>query len=254
MKETPMHPAMRALLIVLVLAAALPVSAQAGASTRVELTRDERLSKQLTFPGDTLRLQEVIKAIHAATEVPLMVQGDLLRRPVVLAVKDRSASELLEDLRVLFGGTWVRRDDGYLLVTDEVTAKLVAAYPQETSTQQEEQALARSLNRVQWAALRESGVLPFAALTPAQRRLALTVLRDRYLREPDRYPSSIVVGKGVRLTVPRSDAAVRIGRPASMPPGTIFAGERVWELSLEVPAIQDNGSLQQEAVFGIPIQ
>jgi hypothetical protein len=230
---------------------AFPGLSAPQASSSPDLTKDERLAKKLTLPGDTLPLAQVIKGVHAATGVSLMVQGDLLRRPVAIAVKDKTCAEILENLRVLFGGTWVRRGDSYLLVTDETVAKQMANYPEGTSTVREGQALRRSFTSVQVEALRRNGGVDFQSLSPVQKRLVLTMLRDEYLRDPSRYPSSILTGKDVRLTYPSAPPIV-LRRP-DLPPGDVMVLHSP-EITIHVPVIQDDGSLASWPLVTIPAQ
>jgi len=214
---------------------------------KVDLASDARLAQKLAFKGGVLPLGKVIEQVNEATEAEILVQGDLLRRPVTLAVKDKSCADLLEDLAVLFGGVWVRRKESYLLVTDEVTARLVGAYRETTHTNREELALYRTLTPFHYAEFRRSKRLTFDRMSPEQQRLVLWIVRDRYLQDPGQYPSSILTGKGVTLTplfttVEQPDGSYRV------PPNGPYSVE------LEVPAISDDGVLTDAHIALIAVR
>jgi hypothetical protein len=229
------------MMLLLSLCALVPGLAASKQERGPDLQRDARLTKKLKLPGETVRLQQIVQRLSETTEVDLMVQGDLLRRPLAVAVKDKTAAEVMENLAVLFGGTWLRRGDGYLLITDEVTANLVAAYPPERSTEEEERALFTSITPQQLTQMQQRGPLRFERMTPAQQRLVLAITRDRYLKEPHRFPSSIVTGKGLMIITARAFYDKGDGRPA-MPTGS-------YTIELVGPGFGDDGVLAENIWF-----
>src|SRR5437764_14554871 len=89
----------------LALASLAPSSAQTGRARPPEdaarrlLEKDERLAKKLTVEtAKAIPIGEAIGEIHRQLGIDLAVQGDLFKRPLVLQVKDRKASDVLVDL------------------------------------------------------------------------------------------------------------------------------------------------------------
>lgn len=222
-------------LTLLVCAVVLPAMAAPKPTPPADLEKDARLSKKLSLAGEVIPLRQVAQLVNEATGVDVMVQGDLLRRPIVIAAKDRSAAEILSNVALLFGGTWIRRGDAYLLVSDEITANLVASYPSDTSTDRLERAPFASLSQLQAQHLRRGDRIAFDELTPGQKRLINSITRDRFLREPQRYPSSILTGKGIALVPARTFVDRGDGR-AAVPTGG-------FTVELEAPEILADGTL-----------
>jgi len=229
-----MHRAKCLILISIWLSVGIVSAAEKGA---VSLGTDKRLAHRVTISSDTVRLAEVVKLLNSVAKADIYVQAELLRRPVAIAVNHKSVADVMENLAVLFGASWIRRDDAYILVTDEVKLQMVSAPKIQVDTQQVKQAFFRSLTPVQIARLRANVRIPFNRFSPAQRRWALILARERFLAQPQMYPSSILRGKGLEL------AAAVIGRVnrqgLSVPTGLI-------ELSLVSDIITDSGTLTQD--------
>jgi hypothetical protein len=246
----------RSLVLLALLGPIAMVSSSNAALTQerpVDLQNDPRLTRKLSLPGDTLRLQQVVKTLGEVTEVDILVQGDLLRRPVAITVKNKTAADILEQLGLLFGGTWLRRGDSYLLVTDEVTARMITAHRADAATDREEQALFRSITPQQLARLREGKTVGYERLTPSQKRLVLTIARDRFLKQPEQYPSSILAGKGVELfrTIVATTGAG--GRPVLTFSPNDPNLRNPSTIELGVPMIADNGELTQVSLATVPM-
>ncbi len=211
----------------------------------LNLAKEPALQERITFRGDVLHLHEAVRALGDTAGVPVAVQGEVLRRRVALAVREKSCAEVMEILASLFGGTWVKKGGAYVLITDEALANLVGAYPETGNTQGLEQALARSLTVPQLGSLSKNGVLTVDAFNRPQRELVQAIMRDRYLREPDRYPSSVLTGRGVRLTTPPDSAPVpSISVTVEGEQGRIPARLTISRaVCLQAPMIEENGEL-----------
>src|SRR5688572_481903 len=106
---------MRGLKIALVLILLFAVRMEARSEGVTDLKSDSRLTAKIELAGDTQAIGTVIRLLSERTKVDLFVQGDLLRRPVAIAVRGRAAHEVLDNLATLFGGSWLKRGDAYLL-------------------------------------------------------------------------------------------------------------------------------------------
>lgn len=190
-----------AVLTALVLLAA-PVRAEPAGKPADVLGSDPRLQKPVTLDGEVQELRLLLRDLQRLTGVPLRVQGDLVRRPVAIGVTERPGAKLLESVAVLFGGQWVARDGGYLLVTEEVRAAMKRA-ESETQVRRVLASLLDSLNREQWMRMRLVRCLYFRQMTPTQQNLALFVARNSYLRHPERYPSSVLTGRDCQIDLAR---------------------------------------------------
>ncbi len=220
-----------ALLAAVVLLAG-PVHAE-RASPSADLATDPRLQKPVTLEADALDMQLVVRTVHRLTGVPLMVQGDLLRRSVAVRVKDPSCAKLLERLAELFGGEWVARDGGYLLVTEEVRAGIPRA-ERDPEVGWKAIALFESLTPGEWARLRVSKVVRFQDLVPDHQRLVLLIVRSEYGWHPERFPSSVLIGQGcgILASIAQSDTG----------------GDGVF-MEVFVPTVSDDGFVLPQQVF-----
>lgn len=165
------------------------------------LQADRRLDKLLSIQSDVLPLAQVVPEIHKQLGVDIMVQGDMLRRAVVIRQSNRPAKELLTDLGLMLGGTWVKRQDAFLLLTDDVTAGLVKRWKGRQAIA-EGQALIRSLTPGQQRTLADGKNVKFNQLLPVQQRLARVIATEAFLEDPQRFPSSVVTGEGFIISKP----------------------------------------------------
>jgi hypothetical protein len=190
----------------------------AKTGTRSVFEADSRLDRSLTVRAEVIPLARVVPEIHKQLGVDIMIQGEMLRRTVTIQQAGRPARELLADVGLLLGGTWIKRDDAYLLLTDDVTAGLVKRWNGRQAVR-ESQALVLSLTRDQLRLLENGQNIKYEQLLPTQQRLVRTIATEAFLENPQRYPSSVVTGEGFLIAKPQ----------VSDPPCLSFLAPTVWE-------------------------
>jgi hypothetical protein len=235
--------------LLICLLAVLPVATVGAGPRKLDLTKDERLSGKISLRGGLLPVHQVVRALGDAAGAFILVQGDLLLRSVQVQVDGKTCAQVMEKLAELFGGVWIRQsesltgEDGYLLLTDEVTAGLVARHPQSLDTRREEEGLFRSLTRSQRELMMSPRCLLFTDLTREQQRLVKVIARNAFLMQPYFYPSSVLRGEGARLYVaPRHvKDAQGVYRPV---PRSVPASKVPWPMAhLAMPMILDDGTI-----------
>jgi hypothetical protein len=223
----------------ILLTVAAPLQA-AQIARSAELRADRRLNKTLTVNGQVVRVPVLLRRVSETAGVDVFVQGDLLKRPVSIATRGKPIADLLDNLAVLFGGTWVKRNDGYVLVTEEVSAKEIGSLAA-GDTLAEERAFFSSITPAQVVAVRTVGLIKLAQLTQQQQRLACLIARDRFLRNPEKYSASILKGTGLQVG--------RILETRTLPGGTLLADPSLpGTLCLNGWSIMDSGELFPETL------
>jgi hypothetical protein len=145
-----------------------------------------------------MSIPNAVSEIHRQTGLNLMVQSEMLKQLLTVAVDGRPVEEVLADLAKAFGGRWEDRGDTLILVTDEVSAGLVGAQ-RTLDVEAAKAAFVRSLTPAQWAMITAQGDaarhLYWRDLTSLQQRVLRALLTDLFLSDPSVYSSSVVTGQ-----------------------------------------------------------
>jgi len=216
-----------ALVVPLALCTASVFSARVGQGGKADATdfaADKRLEKRVTldFAGQPLR--KALPELRRQTGVPVQIQGDLLKRAVILQHQDRAGADVLRDVADALNATWVKRGDNYILVEDETTARLSARYREMGETRADMNRLVAALTREQRTALQQRGRLSFDSLPVEQQEIFQSVLIDEFFRKTEAHPGKIVHGMGCELRWVKS--AGRLPDSISFCAPMIFPDER----------------------------
>ncbi len=225
------------------LVAALLLSAPANPAKKDPLQKDARLGTTLSLTPTETTLREVLGKLQERTKVSLLVQSDVRKRPVVVAVGGKSAADILEQIAHLFGGNWEKSGDGYVLVCKDILYLSTAEAIRTGDTIADEKRLGSSLDQLQERVLSVRPSIPFRQLRPDQQQLLSKILVNRYFKSPGLYPSSILTGWGVELRVARMQHF-----DGGKAQGPVRQG-----LTLVAPTVQPDGKLVSMPLVELPV-
>jgi hypothetical protein len=167
-------------------------------SDRSPLLTDRRLAQPVSVESNGGNLPELLGPLGKELGLDLQVQCDLVRRPVVIQVRNQPASKLLANLEALFAGKWVRYKTGLLLVTHASIARMVEEF-RDRDRRDEQRAFQKSLTVEQRQVMSGKRGLPWAQLTALQQRALGRLVADCFLRDPVHHPWSMMQGSRVTL-------------------------------------------------------
>ncbi len=92
---------------------------------------DPKLATPVSLSGAPIRGAELVSRIGEATGASLALQPCFGKRRLALRVKERPAREVMDALRAIFGGNWLRVKTTYVLVEKPRWAELAALSSEE---------------------------------------------------------------------------------------------------------------------------
>jgi len=168
--------------------------------SRLEVARDPRVSRQVKSDAELCPLAQVASLLQKSTGLGVMIYGAPLRSDIMLPVRGRSSASVMLQVAELLGGEWFVRGDTVVLITTAARARLFGLEPEPAGNEPLRQ-LIRALSVRQWQELEGTSMLQVDALAPGQQAIIRPFLLELYFRSPDKHPSGMALGKGVKLAL-----------------------------------------------------